>query len=56
MSETVDRDAAASTRRMALVGIGAFIAIMLASAGILWAKVGTTVFFELIAAGIAYCL
>lgn len=45
----------ASAGRIALFGVGGFAALLLAGAIVLWAKLGTVVFFELIAAGIAYC-
>jgi hypothetical protein len=55
MTEFADTARAASLRRMALFGAGAFIAVALAAGVVLWAKLGTAVFFEMIAAGIAYC-
>jgi hypothetical protein len=42
-------------QRMALIGIGAFMLLLMAGALALWFKLGTAVFFEVIAAGIAYC-
>ncbi len=42
-------------RRAVLVAIAAVCAIGLAAGIVLWAKVGTAVFFDMIAAGIAYC-
>jgi hypothetical protein len=42
-------------RRAALVAIAAVCALGLAAGILLWAKVGTAVFFDMIAAGIAYC-
>lgn len=45
----------ASTGRMVIVGLGAFILLLLAGALALWVKLGSVVFFELIATGIAYC-
>jgi hypothetical protein len=41
--------------RVALVAIAAVCAIGLAAGIVLWARLGTTVFFDMIAAGIAYC-
>ncbi|HEY7459847.1 MAG TPA: hypothetical protein VH765_13970 [Xanthobacteraceae bacterium] len=55
MSATLQTSRAASTRRMVLVSVGAFIVVLLAASLLLWAKLGTAVFFELIAAGIRYC-
>jgi hypothetical protein len=55
MSATTQSSRAASTRRMALAGLGAFIVLVLGGALVLWVQLGTAVFFELIAAGIRYC-
>lgn len=56
MNANVQESGGASTRRMAIVGIGAFILLLFAAAAVLWVKLGTAVFFDLIRAGIAYCL
>jgi hypothetical protein len=40
---------------MALLGLGTFILLLMAGSLVLWAKLGTAVFFEVVAAGIAYC-
>jgi hypothetical protein len=45
----------ASTRRMVLWGLGAFIALLVAGAVALWVTLGSAVFYEVLAAGIAYC-
>ena len=45
----------ASLGRMALWSIGAFIAVLMAGTVALWFTLGTAVFFEVVAAGIAYC-
>jgi hypothetical protein len=42
-------------RRILLVGIAAVCALGLAAGIVLWAKLGTVVFFDMIAAGVAYC-
>ena len=55
MSTTLEASRSASTRRMALWGVGAFIALLMAGAVALWVTLGSAVFFELLAAGIAYC-
>ena len=55
MTATAHSSRAASTRRMALVGIGTFLGVLLAAALVLWVKLGSAVFFELIVAGIRYC-
>lgn len=55
MIELTESSRAASLRRMAIAGVGAFILLLLVGAVVLWAKLGTAVFFEVVAAGIAYC-
>lgn len=45
----------ASTRRMVVGAIGGFMLLLLAAAVVLWVKLGTAVFFDVIRAGIAYC-
>jgi hypothetical protein len=39
----------------ALIALAACGAVLLAGAAVLWAYYGTTVFFEMLAAGLAYC-
>lgn len=56
MTELVQSSRSTFMRRMALAGVGAFLAVVLAATLVLWAKLGTAVFFEAIRAGIAYCL
>jgi len=55
MSALAEAFRAASTRRMVIGAIGAFILLLLAAAVVLWVKLGTAVFFDVIRAGIAYC-
>jgi hypothetical protein len=55
MSGIIQSSRAASTRRTALVAIGTFLGVLLAAALVLWLKLGSAVFFELIVAGIRYC-
>lgn len=55
MTETAQYSLSASTRRMALWGLGAFIALLMAGAIALWLTLGSAVFYEVLAAGIAYC-
>ena len=55
MTELTQTSRTASLRRTAIMGIGAFILLLFAGAVVLWAKLGTAVFFEVVAAGIAYC-
>jgi hypothetical protein len=49
--------ALASSDRLStiLVVVTVAIALLLGSAAVLWAHYGTTVFYEMIAAGLAYC-
>jgi len=55
MNATIEHEGGASTRRMVLWGAGAFIALLMTGAIALWVALGSTVFFEVLAAGIAYC-
>jgi hypothetical protein len=55
MTATTQYSLSASTRRMALWGLGAFIALLMAGTIALWVTLGSAVFYEVVAAGIAYC-
>jgi hypothetical protein len=55
MATITEQDRAAQLRPV-LIGLAAFAVALVAAAGVLWAYYGTAVFFELIKAGIAYCL
>ena len=55
MTELAGDTHSASLRRLVLVALGAFFAVLIAAGLVLWAKLGTAVFFETIRAGIAYC-
>ena len=55
MTELARAIHSASLRRLVLVALGAFFAVLIAAGLALWAKLGTAVFFETIRAGIAYC-
>jgi hypothetical protein len=55
MTATAQLSGSASTRRMVLWGLGAFIALLAAGAVALWVTLGSAVFYEVLAAGIAYC-
>ncbi len=55
MAEFAGASRSASLRRLVLVAVGAFFAVLIAAGLALWAKLGTAVFFETIRAGIAYC-
>jgi hypothetical protein len=52
---TAPSPANASLGRMALWGLSAFIAVLMVGTVALWLTLGTAVFFEVVAAGIAYC-
>jgi hypothetical protein len=54
MAKPANDSFAPSTRPLVL-GTAAFFGALAAAAGILWAWFGTKLFFEMIAAGIAYC-
>jgi hypothetical protein len=54
MSETTAAPTASPTR--ALLVIAAVAGILLAGTAALWAHYGTAVFYEMILAGIAFCL
>ncbi|HEX5778685.1 MAG TPA: hypothetical protein VFY21_07565 [Xanthobacteraceae bacterium] len=51
----VNPQGSASLGRMALWGLSAFIAVLMAGTVALWFTLGSAVFFEVVAAGIAYC-
>jgi hypothetical protein len=55
MTELAGDTQSAFLRRMVLVALGAFFAVLIAAGFALWAKLGTAVFFETLRAGIAYC-
>lgn len=55
MSAMTQQGTGAASGRMALWIVGAFIALLMAGAAALWLTLGTAVFFEVVAAGIAYC-
>jgi hypothetical protein len=55
MRELAEDPRSASLRRLALIALGTFFAVLLAASLVLWAKLGSVVFFETIRAGIAYC-
>ncbi len=41
--------------RPLVIGVAALFGALAAAAGIMWAWFGTKLFFEMVAAGIAYC-
>lgn len=54
MVKPADNTATLSVRPL-VIGAAALFGALAAAAGILWVWFGTTLFFEMIAAGIAYC-
>ena len=48
-------DAFSPSTRPLIIGMAAFFGALAAAAGIMWVWFGTKLFFEMIAAGIAYC-
>ena len=55
MSATAQGFRAASMRRIAILGAAALILFLATGAMALWASFGTAVFFDVLAAGLAYC-
>jgi len=39
-----------------MVALAALVAVLVAGAAVLWAHYGTAVFYEMVAAGVAWCL
>jgi phosphate/sulfate permease len=54
MAKTAHGDLPVSTRPL-LIGAAIFFGALAAAAGFLWFWFGTKVFFDMVAAGIAYC-
>jgi hypothetical protein len=54
MAKTAGHAVAPSTRPL-IVGAAFFFGALAAAAGIMWAWFGTKLFFDMVAAGIAYC-
>ncbi len=52
---TAHTPGSASLGRMALWGLSAFIALLMAGTVALWFTLGSAVFYQVVAAGIAYC-
>lgn len=55
MVAIAEQEGTSRWRNIALIGLGMSGVAVLAAAVVLWAHYGTAVFFDLIAAGIAYC-
>lgn len=54
MAKPASESVSPSTRPV-LIGAAAFFGVLAAAAGIMWFWFGTKLFFDMIAAGIAYC-
>lgn len=54
MAKPADDAIGYSTRPLVL-GVAAFFGVLAAAAGFMWTWFGTKLFFEMVAAGIAYC-
>ena len=55
MAAIAETNRSARLRQTALLGLGMIAAAAVAAAAVLWAYFGTSVFFDMVAAGIAYC-
>jgi len=55
MSALTGNPSSVSIQRTALFAVGGLAAALLAGAAVLWMKLGTAVFFDVVRAGIAYC-
>ncbi len=47
--------AVSTSVRPLIIGVSAFFGVLAAAAGMMWVWFGTKLFFEMVAAGIAYC-
>jgi hypothetical protein len=56
MTTIVEENRSARLRQVALLGLGMIGVAAVAAALVLWGYFGTSVFFDMVAAGIAYCL
>lgn len=56
MAAIAEGNRSARLRQAALLGLGMIAAAAVAAAFVLWAYFGTSVFFDMVVAGIAYCL
>ncbi|HLF24418.1 MAG TPA: hypothetical protein VI565_10890 [Burkholderiales bacterium] len=55
MAAIVEEDRTPRLQRAILLGLGFVAVVAMAGALMLWAYFGTAVFFDMVAAGIAYC-
>ncbi len=56
MATIAEGNRSARLRQAALLGLGMIAVAAVAAALALWSYFGTAVFFDIVAAGIAYCL
>lgn len=56
MAVIAETNRSARLRQAALLGLGMIAVAALAAALVLWGYFGTAVFFDMVVAGIAYCL
>jgi hypothetical protein len=56
MATIAEATRSARLRQAALLGLGLIAVAAIAAAAVLWGYFGTTVFFDMVVAGIAYCL
>src|SRR3989304_6334202 len=55
MAAVIEGDRTPRLQRAILLGLGLVAVVAMAGALVLWADFGTAVFFDMVAAGIAYC-
>lgn len=55
MATIAEENRSARLRQAALLGLGMIAVALVLAAFVLWAHFGTSVFFDLVVAGIAYC-
>ena len=56
MAAIAEGSRSARLRQAALLGLGMIAVAAVAAALVLWSYFGTSVFFDMVVAGIAYCL
>ena len=56
MAAIAEATRSARLRQAALLGLGLIAVAAIAAAAVLWGYFGTAVFFDMVVAGIAYCL
>ncbi len=56
MATIAEANRSTRLRQAALLGVGMIAVAAVGAAAVLWAYFGTAVFFDMVVAGIAYCL